>query len=460
METEFDVLIVGAGTAGTYLAWLLAKQGVCVAVLEREAREHVGSRLEVFHVDSIAFDKFGIPPPLAGTPELIEVWDEGTTYSADGTIAITVRYGFHVMRLSPFLQRMFAFAVADGATLIFSCRVATILYENQKIVGVIAEKDGESTEFRTRLVVDASGTAAVLRITLPPEYGVETFQLAPEDVMYTILRYIQWSQPDEPHFTGTNGWPFHKAFCNPCGLPDGAILGIGQPGSYDRAEAVLVDFLNTIRFPPFEIVKIERGITPFRRPPFSFVGDAFLCVGDSACITKPFSGEGVTATWTLCQIAARVIGEALAKGGQLTREQLWPINVAYFHDQGAKFAALLAQIPGAANNSAKEMNYLFRKGIIFNDGDMTAMNRDFELRLNLGKIMHIVGSIIWGLLTRRFSLRSVKSLMRSLGVAGKIKKHYEAFPTDTASFPNWVHTATNLWKNASLLEETKTPKKP
>ncbi|HMF32513.1 MAG TPA: FAD-dependent oxidoreductase, partial [Candidatus Lokiarchaeia archaeon] len=100
METEFDVLIVGAGTAGTYLAWLLAKQGAQVAVLEREAREHVGSRLEVFHVVSVAFEKFGIPPSLAGTPELIAVWDEGTTYSADGTIAIMVRYGFHVMRLS------------------------------------------------------------------------------------------------------------------------------------------------------------------------------------------------------------------------------------------------------------------------------------------------------------------------------------------------------------------------
>ena len=103
------------------------------------------------------------------------------------------------------------------------------------------------------------------------------------------------------------------------------------------------------RFPGVKrrLVKKTWGRTPYRRPPFSLVADSFMVVGDAAFMTKPFSGEGVTSGFTACQIAAETADAALRKGC-LSREQLWPLNVRYFRDQGAKFAGLMAQLVVAA----------------------------------------------------------------------------------------------------------------
>lgn len=208
------------------------------------------------------------------------------------------------MRLPLFLKRMHSLAEEAGVLLVDGCVAREPLIEEGSVVGVGAEKDGKAFQYRARLTVDASGTAAVLRTALPARLGVETFRLGAEDVLYVVLRYIRWEHPRALRPHGLNLWPYHKVFCNPRYSDDQAILGVGQPGSYDRAERALRDFLESTPFPPFEVLKVERGVTPYRRPPWSQVGEGFACLGDAACITKPFSGEGITASWTLCAIAA------------------------------------------------------------------------------------------------------------------------------------------------------------
>ena len=52
MSENIDVLIIGAGTAGTYLGWILAKKGYSVKIIEKDKREEVGNRLDVIHFES------------------------------------------------------------------------------------------------------------------------------------------------------------------------------------------------------------------------------------------------------------------------------------------------------------------------------------------------------------------------------------------------------------------------
>ncbi|MHA1380890.1 MAG: NAD(P)-binding protein [Candidatus Helarchaeota archaeon] len=450
MVQQTEILIVGAGTAGVYFGWQMAKKGHSVLIIEKDPRNEVGKRLDIFHIDSIRFEQFEVPPPEVNSPELIAIYNVGLTHSPNGKIFQNVKYSFHVMRLSPFLQRLFKIAEVDGVEFLFSCKFIELIYENQKIKGIIAKIGEEKIEIYTKLVVDASGTVSVVRSALPDDYGVENFKFGPNDVLYVILRYFKWSKPDAPHLTGLNLWPLHKVFCNPSYTEDRAILGIGQPKSYEMAEQILKDFFKATEFPPFEVEKIEQGITPYRRPPFSLVGDAFLCLGDAACITKPFSGEGVTASWTLCKIASLVVDLALQTENFLSKELLWNINVQYFRGQGAKFAELFAQLPGAANTTAKEMNYLFNKKIIFNEKDLEDVNRDFEVKLSTGKTLKIIFKMLWGLLTRNFSRKNLSRLLKSLSIAGKIRKHYEYFPIKVQDFDSWVELANELWSKANF----------
>jgi flavin-dependent dehydrogenase len=446
----YDALVTGAGTAGTYFAWKLARQGHSVAILEKDAREETGRRLDIFHLDSIRFAQFGIPEPEPDSEELVAVHADGKALSPNGKISKTAEYGFHVMRLPPFLQRLHALAEGAGVRIIDRCAFREPLIEDGKLAGVKAVVDGEDVIYRARLTADASGIASVLRTALPASSGVEAFPLSPTDLLYVTLRYIRWKEPRALHPRGLNFWPHSKVFCNPGYTEEEAILGVGQPESYAHADEVLEGFLAKTPFPPYEVVKVERGVTPYRRPPFSLVGEGFLCLGDAACITKPFSGEGITAAWTLSAIAAEVAGRALLHDGIPTREGLWDINTRYFRDQGARFAGLLAQLPGAAGVTAGEMDYLFAKDIIFNGPDITAVNRDYELRLSPLAIMKMVGWLKWGLLTRRFSWRSLRDLLASVAVSDRVARHYRAFPDDPRALTEWAEQAASLWAKAGF----------
>jgi hypothetical protein len=296
--------------------------------------------------------------------------------------------------------------------------------------------------------VDASGINAVVRTSLPPEYGVENFAIGPEEKFYVVLRYVTWLDPDRRRTVNSEGWTFYKAWVAPSYHERGAIIGIGATGSYDHAEEVFQEFTSAIPLPPHRVDKIERGVTPYRRPPYSLVGDGLLCLGDSACLTKPFSGEGVTSGWTLCKIAVDVVDRALRVDADLVADSLWPINVQYFRDQGAKFAGILATVPSAANVSKRENSYLFKKDIVFSEEDLTEMNRDFEMHLTTRKILRIVGVIFLGLLTREYSFASLKALLRSVRISGRIRSHYEGFPERRTDFAPWVEAAKDLWSQA------------
>jgi len=231
-----------------------------------------------------------------------------------------------------------------------------------------------------------------VRTRLPNDFGVENDPISDDDTLFVILQY--WDDIASEHPTGLNFYPFHKTFCNPS-YGDGAILGVGQPGSYEYAEQVHREFLAE-RFPnQHRLVKRCQGRTPFRRPPYSLVGDGFVVMGDAAFMTKPFSGEGVTSGFTGCQIAAEVATAALSKGN-VSRAALWPYNVRYFRDQGSKFAELLAQLPAAAELSRRDVNYLFEQDIIFSGADFTRMNRDFEVQRATGEVLSLGGDVgLW-----------------------------------------------------------------
>jgi digeranylgeranylglycerophospholipid reductase len=71
MVENYDIIIVGAGTAGTYLGWLLAKKSFSVIIIEKDKRDQVGKRLDVIHFETDRIKKAGIPPPQEGYPELV-----------------------------------------------------------------------------------------------------------------------------------------------------------------------------------------------------------------------------------------------------------------------------------------------------------------------------------------------------------------------------------------------------
>ncbi len=449
MVEKCDILVVGAGTAGMYLSWLLSKKGYSVVTIEKDEREKVGKRLDVIHFETDRIKKAGIPPFKVGDPDCIEIREHSTQVTTDFTTEVKIKALQTIVRLTPFLNRMYKVLEADGVKLVFSCKFLELVFDDGKIVGVLVEKNGEQIEYHARLVVDASGTGASIRTSLPQDYGIETFKLDPSSVMYVLLQYIKWLNPEEKHPLPDTGYQYYLLWFGPCQIENGAILGIGQPGSYENARKAREEFLVKAHLPPYEIVKEEQGFTPYRRPPYTLVGDGLFCIGDAAAITYPFSGHGVTATWNLCMIAAETIESTLKEEGYISKDRLWDINVKYFRDQGAKFASLLMQLSGILNFSAKEWDYVLKSGLLYKTGDEDEIpepNKEYEEDMSLGEILKFLFKLIGGMLKRQLSLKHVKKLLSANSLAGKIKKHYETFPEDPNEFDQWVKKADQLWK--------------
>lgn len=438
METVYDIIVVGAGPAGLYFSWKMAEKGFSVIIIEK--LKEIGHHIDGFHFDSKKFKEFDIPEPDKDSPEFVTIKKHGNNRSPYGNYPKDVVYPYHVLRLPLYLKRLARYAEKAGVKILLDTDYSGLIIEDGKVVGIHAESGEKMLEIHGKLTVDASGINAVVRRSLPDNYGMEKFSVAENELFYVILKYIKWTTEETME---DEGWTFYKTWVAPS--PEGdAILGIGQPLSYENGEIVWEKFLEIIKLPPYEVLKEERGSTPYRRPPFSLVADNYLSLGDSACLTKPFSGEGITSGYTAAKIAIDVVDRAL-KSNDLSRETLWEINVRYFRDQGAKFAGMLAQIPAAANTTMKEMEYLFKKDVIFSATDFTSMHENFELQLPLGKVIRIALVLVWGVLTGRYSIKNLKSLLGGMGISGKMREHYENYPESPELFEEWETKAKELW---------------
>ncbi len=84
------------------------------------------------------------------------------------------------------------------------------------------------------------------------------------------------------------------------------IIGTGAVRSFENCEKTIEKLDKVCTEDKFEVVRTEKGTTPFRRPPYSLVADNFIVTGDAACLTKPDCGEGVTSSMVMMDIAADV----------------------------------------------------------------------------------------------------------------------------------------------------------
>jgi flavin-dependent dehydrogenase len=437
-----DAVVVGAGTSGCYFAWRLGQAGFHTLVLEKQPLERLGEEIDIFHMDEVRFNQFGVPPPSG--EELIGYHPTGLAWSPDLQVHNEVRYAFYVMHKAAFQRRMHRYATEAGGQILAGVEAIEPILEDGFVTGVRARWNGGPLEARGRIVVDASGIDGVLRTKLPTGFGVENDPISSQDTLFVCLEFRDELGGGLP--TGLNFYPYHKAFWNPS-RGSGAILGIGQPGSYDLAWQKHREWREEYFGDPGRVLKRTQGRTPYRRSPFSLVGNGFLVLGDAAFQTKPFSGEGVTSSFTACQIAAEVAAGALRRG-DVSRDALWPYNIRYFRDQGAKFASMFLQLPAAAELSRREVDFLFHHDLIFSSKDFEQMNLHYETEMDLGSTIAMASKLLWGVASGGFSLASLRRLLAVSSAAAKIKEIYRQFPESPAGFDAWLARVKPLWGTA------------
>ncbi len=210
---EFDVIIVGAGPAGATAAYLLAKAGLQVLVIERgpyPGSKNVSGGLIYSRIYHEIYPNFWETAPveraIAGHGIVFLSEDASTTVDFRSQKGLNPPYNaFSVLRakFDPWLAEQ---AEAAGAMILTGFRVDELVLEGQRVVGVKAGGD----ELRANVVVVAEGTRSQLLkqaglrqdfqakdvslgikevIALPPETITDRFQCSSDadGMAYTLV---------------------------------------------------------------------------------------------------------------------------------------------------------------------------------------------------------------------------------------------------------------------------------
>lgn len=165
-DTNPDVLIIGAGPAGSSAAALLAEQGHTVLVLEREKfpRYHIGESLLPFCYGPLL--RLGLVDKLKRSHfvKKYSVQFVSTSGRASQPFYFFNRYdrdtiaqSWQILR-SEFDQMLVDNARTKGATVVEEVTVSSLLRDGDRVAGVRAQhKDGRQVEYRAPITLDCTG---------------------------------------------------------------------------------------------------------------------------------------------------------------------------------------------------------------------------------------------------------------------------------------------------------------
>ncbi len=315
---SFDVLILGAGPAGSVTAGLLAKAGFKVVVLEKSDFEkpRVGESLSPGVKPLLQslklWDQFLVlnPMPSYGTRS---VWGDSTP-GMHSHMTTVHGNGWHVDRLV--LDQMFASeAEKTGAKLVTGCRLLNCSYENNcGFRSQIRHKDIEHT-ISSKFVIDASGRNSFLSTHLGAEkivfdrlVGIAA-QFDDENAsnnLYTMVEAIQ------------DGWwysaPVSKNRSVAMLMTDGDLA---VKSKLDQLR-IWQQALNSTNLTAarFNELNFKWGPTTFSAVSQRVIRHSadkrpWLNVGDAALAVDPISGSGVIRALTTAKEATDVVIAAL-----------------------------------------------------------------------------------------------------------------------------------------------------
>ncbi len=430
---EYDVVVVGAGTAGSYAAATVAQAGLDVVVLERKSATEAG---HIACGDALkGADEFppSIPKaafePAISNPDV----DHGRFElpDSDTVIDIPVPGELAVIDRLAFGKSIIEAAEAAGAEFIYDTVVTDVLESAGRVTGVVAKRSGDVERHQAPIVIDAAGALSLLQdkadladTTFDTNVTYRQFTSAYREVL-EVPEPVSWD--DALVFKPTDRaegyiWYFPRT-------PTEINVGIGFQMTAEPmtlVEALREDLETRPEFQNATVVDKLGAAIPTRRPYDSAVAPGYMAVGDAAGHVNPTTGGGIAGAAYGGYYAGETAIDAL-EADDVSEAALWEYNTRVMDHFGGRYASLdvynilttavdvdelmelLASIP------AENLSEALYAGT-------TSFSWGLKLRTLLGSLGHY--DLLW-----RF--------YRTKSVADRLLEHYEAYPETPETFEAW-----------------------
>ncbi len=375
--TRFDVVVVGAGTAGSTTAWHLARRGLRVAMVERGPLLGAGARW-VNGVPPWMFDLSDIPRPTH--PELRNDSGAFVLLGVSGRRHVCIEPSpVWAVDMRALVRRLQGAAVEAGA----------VAFERTRVVGVellggrpsrMAVSRGRRTEtLEARLFVDASGVGGVLRERVP-ELARACRAPRPPHICSAAQAVHRIADPDgarrflEAHDArpgdvvcqiGVDGGYSIGNIAIDAELHEAELLTGAIAGQHHRSgPRILADMVAAHPWIGEEVFG-GAGAVPLRRPYDRFVAPGAALVGNAACHVFSAHGSGIG----IGMVAARHLAGAVADADDPGDERvLWHYQAGFMRTYGGLLAAYDAFRRMSQGLTGAEVEALLESGLLTEAG--------------------------------------------------------------------------------------------
>ena len=306
MKNSYDVIVVGAGPAGSIAARSAAEKGLSVLLLEKD--RDVGYPVRCGE----AVAKAGIEEFISADEKWIAAKINKFSFIAPNQAEVTVQLNDVAFVLE---RRLFDYELARtaadaGAEIITRTYVNGLLIEDGKVCGVKYEYRGEQKEVRAKIVIAADGVESRVGRWAGISTHVDFRDM--ESAVQVTAANIHVAQDTLFFYFGIDISPSGYLWIFPKGN-NKANIGIGVSGSIGKKKSALSyldDFMQK-HYPDAPVLTRIAGGVPCGITLDKISAPGIMLVGDAARQVNPLSGGGIASGMIGGSIAGRIAAEAI-----------------------------------------------------------------------------------------------------------------------------------------------------